>query len=405
MATAITFRLPIKSGQKEALLQLLNTLGNPANGTFPFDLCTETHFARWFIVEDATVRGKFIPATLFYTANTDDTVMAHLQTLYTHGATYLDNIYQCCEGYNVQTSTESKIEYLLQHKVKTQTFYVGAPNRKVPQIKEENELRLKIKAFIASKDWTGKNPEEIFTAIKQHIGNVPTTKYPHIKWFRFIGTLILLLPLVPVLIIWLILLHFFVERKEVPLNKTPNQIDLKFLDTLTQDEDIWMQNQFTQLMEVKPNFMRLYTLRFFLFLTNFLAKTLFVKGKLLGIPTIHFARWIMIDGQKRMIFLSNFDGSWQQYLGDFVDKAAFGLSAIYGNTVGFPKTLFALFKGAKDVDHFKGWSRYYQIPTQMWYSAYPDLSVINVNNNTRIAEGLNQNLTGKDLETWLHRIQ
>ena len=39
--------------------------------------------------------------------------------------------------------------------------------------------------------------------------------------------------------------------------------------------------------------------------------------------------------------------------------------------------------------------------TQVWYSAYPGLSVENINNNTRIRLGLIGPLTGGRAEQWL----
>ena len=35
------------------------------------------------------------------------------------------------------------------------------------------------------------------------------------------------------------------------------------------------------------------------------------------ISTIHFARWVVIDNDQRLLFTSNFDGSWETYLRDF----------------------------------------------------------------------------------------
>ena len=35
---------------------------------------------------------------------------------------------------------------------------------------------------------------------------------------------------------------------------------------------------------------------------------------------------------------SNFDGTWERYLEDFIELAYPGLNGIWSNTVGFPKT-------------------------------------------------------------------
>src|SRR6185436_20728120 len=47
-------------------------------------------------------------------------------------------------------------------------------------------------------------------------------------------------------------------------------------------------------------------------------------GMLGGIPSIHFAKWLLIDEGRRLLFTSNYDGNWESYLGDFVDGAALG---------------------------------------------------------------------------------
>jgi hypothetical protein len=49
-------------------------------------------------------------------------------------------------------------------------------------------------------------------------------------------------------------------------------------------------------------------------------------------------------------------------------------------------------------------SRNSEIPTQIWYSAYPHLSIKNVNNNTRIRNLLPQDLPEKEAADLLKLI-
>jgi len=165
-----------------------------------------------------------------------------------------------------------------------------------------------------------------------------------------------------------------------------------------------MQNQFSQLVTMKPGPARLFTYKAMMLLARNLIRYLFVEGKLMGIPTIHFARWVLFDDNKRVIFFSNFDGSWQQYLGDFIDKSGWGLTGIFSNTKLFPKTRFLLTGGAYDEEHFLAWSRNSEIPTQIWYNAYPHLSIKNVNNNSRIRCLLMQDLSEKEAAEFLKLI-
>src|SRR5690606_10575116 len=159
--------------------------------------------------------------------------------------------------------------------------------------------------------------------------------------------LLILLLLLPLLIAFVIvlLLHEFADDKKQYDKKYSDQEKTKwFADA----EDKIVQNQLTHLVEIKPGWFRSFTLKLVLNGIAYLVKISFNKGKLGGIPSIHFARWIIIDKGKRLLFFSNFDGSWENYLGDFVDKAAVGLTGVWSNTVEFPKTRFLLFKGARD---------------------------------------------------------
>jgi hypothetical protein len=45
-----------------------------------------------------------------------------------------------------------------------------------------------------------------------------------------------------------------------------------------------------------------------------------------------------------------------------------------------------LFKGAKDEESFKALTRANQVPTHVWFSAYPTLSVGDVLRNAKIRE-------------------
>src|SRR4051794_13476414 len=54
------------------------------------------------------------------------------------------------------------------------------------------------------------------------------------------------------------------------------------------------------------------------------------------ISTIHFPRWVIIDDGARLLFTSNFDGTFEDYIQDFVRLIPDGLDRIWGNCVGYP---------------------------------------------------------------------
>jgi hypothetical protein len=87
------------------------------------------------------------------------------------------------------------------------------------------------------------------------------------------------------------------------------------------------------------------------------------------ISTIHFARWVIFDNDQRLLFTSNFDGPWDGYLRDFSQTTPEGMDRIFGHCDGYPAG------GCKDFEAFKEYVRKYQIPTDLFYAAYPDSSV------------------------------
>jgi len=46
----------------------------------------------------------------------------------------------------------------------------------------------------------------------------------------------------------------------------------------------------------------------------------------------------LLDGKKRGVFFSNYDGTVESYMDDFINKAGFGLNAIFSNAIGYPRT-------------------------------------------------------------------
>jgi hypothetical protein len=141
-----------------------------------------------------------------------------------------------------------------------------------------------------------------------------------------------------------------------------------------------------------------------LFAVRTLAKMLYVHGKLGPIDTIHCARWVRIDKGDRLLFFSNYDGSWESYLGEFVDKLSLWLTAVWSNTHEFPTTTNLFRDGARDEEWFKRWTRKNQLYTHVWYAAYPNTSVQNVNESAALREGLHKNLTDQELRAWLRLL-
>jgi hypothetical protein len=77
----------------------------------------------------------------------------------------------------------------------------------------------------------------------------------------------------------------------------------------------------------------------------------FRPGYIVNMGTIHFARWFRPPGSECLVFLSNYDGSWESYLEDFITKAYPGQNAAWSNAIGFPRTKWLIRDGAQKADY------------------------------------------------------
>lgn len=409
---------PVKNDKRELLDKRLSIIREKLEqGTeTEFKKVTTLHYGRWVILSRDSFRDE--PAMpvgirLIFSTNFDGDTETHLQELVTKLTGYIDDIYECCDGYPEQAArtSESRINYLKKHAIKTTAFYNGAPGRSVTQIHQEESLRKFIWNFIASKNWDNSSSVDIHAAIRKEVDSKPEFEWSKqkaevqgIKWFNIISYGLLLLVAIPFIILWALYLFLFHELRDKDVTLTLSQLDDAKVNELKKVEDLFPQNQFTQVAVLKPGFVRSLNFKIWMLRTRVLASNVFVFGKLLNIPTIHFARWVLIDNDKHVLFFSNFDGNWQQYLGDFIDQSGWGLSGIFSNTVNFPKTKFMVTGGAYDEEHFLAWSRSTQVPTQVWYCPYHHLSIKNINNNTKIRNELRMNLNEEQAKIFLKRF-
>jgi hypothetical protein len=172
-----------------------------------------------------------------------------------------------------------------------------------------------------------------------------------------------------------------------------------------EDEDFTIRNQLTHLVEIKPGLFRKWTLAAVLAAVELRARFEFYKGDLGGIETIHCAYWAVLDGPKpRLLFISNYDGSWERYLDDFIEEAGGGMTAVWSNTVEFPRSKNLLEEGVQNERVFKAWTREHQVRTIVWYAAKPDVSIRNVLDNSRLRDGLRGSMTEAQAIEWLRLL-
>jgi len=156
------------------------------------------------------------------------------------------------------------------------------------------------------------------------------------------------------------------------------------LNDLRSQEDHDVQNHMAALVPVRKAWFRPAVLRSFLWLLNSLFFQAgwvrdWYKGKLFGLPTVHFCQWVLLDN-RNYIFLSNYDHSWSTYLDDFGTTIAPGIQKIWGQGEKNP--------GTSSLGTFKDYARSTMVKHAGWYRAYPGITLRQIWNNEEIRRGV-----------------
>ena len=419
---AVTIVADVRAGQAEHLDRLLASMGDGlANGSVvDLDALPDVHFARFVLLEETRdLRDRPIPALLVYMSDVDVPRDRHLGDLVDAASDGLDQLYGHCEAYPRPASRTrtTRLAYLQAHVVKRQARYFNTTGRSVRQVRQEAELYDRIEELVESRqDDTDRDPQSVRKAVQDVIARDVS-----LRWARqsapglglafrvkealhFVAGVLVILLLSPLLLlvapIFLLLLWLHERSDRAPhlpasLEQVEERADL---------EDLAAHNPFTAVGFVKPGLFRRLMIQTLLVAIDFAARHVFNHGNLAGVKTIHSARWVALNEWRRVIFASNYDGSRESYMDDFVDKIAWGLNVSFGSGYGFPNTRWLFFGGAKDEQAFKDFLRRHLVATRVWYSAYPRLTNANIENNARIRAGLQGEAEPDDARVWVQRL-
>ena len=382
----------------------------------PFDRLAGVHFARLLIVDD----GEPEPGLLL-TMDVDAPLERWLQDLVDLGADGLDRVFCHCEGYPPPDSLvpASRLSYLRARLVDVTVFYAHVVGRSLGQVRQEAQLRAAIEDHLdgAGAEWRGRGAREVRRAIQSFVEGDPSLAWaltappppePAFQWRERLHmvlvplVLVLLLPLLVLAVpVWLVWLRLHETRDPAP----DVALDPARLRALRDQEDFGPQNQISTLSPIKPGaFWHLTAWVFLSVVANYISRHVFNRGSLAGLRTVHFARFMVLGRPRHVLFTSYYDGSLESYMNDFIDKVAWVLNGVFGNESGYPRTRWLFGAGARNESGFKAFLRGHQVPTQAWYSAYPDLTAVNVDANARLRAGLRGDLSDEEAQAWLQLL-
>ncbi len=222
--------------------------------------------------------------------------------------------------------------------------------------------------------------------------------------WRYTGTgLRALLATIIVMIIPPVLFFLLIRRAEKRDWIDPAQAPLDHIAAIARMEDApgFAQNHILALGEMKPGLLRAFAHAFALWANRMIIAFFYRPGFIINMGTIHYARWWRVPGTNKAAFYSNFDGSWENYLEDFITRTHWGQTAVWSNWQGFPETRYLAFLGAEQGDNFKRWVRLHQQILPFWYSRFPALTTDQIRNNALIHSGVARARSNSEAEEWL----
>jgi len=420
----------IVPGREQALRDLLGTMNSvpgsadPANSLLPFGQFDRLHFARLSVLDDPTLGDieaygpppPRLPVYLAFLGSCDGPARECLADLVQRAGDGLHRIFAHCEGFD---NAEDLLGSLLAHNQPLAANYVNWVGRTVRQIKQESALQRALSARVprvplASATGAQQCRRDLIDFLDGEVsaGRLGLTRadptpigWRVAKLLHLIAVSLAIVVASPFLFVLSPLLIYQLRRREMAdpeICPRPNDSALRELKLL-EDRDI--TNQYTALGAVKPGLFRRWLVTALLVLIDSACRHVFTRGYLARVQTIHFAFWAFLDDGRRVVFVSNYDGSHEAYMDDFINKVAWGLNLVFSNGVGWPRTDWLLLRGARIEQRFKYYQRRHQLPTHVWYKAYPGLALIDMKRNQRIREGMElATVSDEQVLAWLRLL-
>jgi hypothetical protein len=397
---------PERLADLRALLATMNGApgaADPDNPLVPFGHFEALHVARFVVLEDETLGDLAAygtsfpdaPVYLVFLGDCDGPAGDLLDEIAREAGPGLRAIFAHCAGF---TDGEDLRAWMDAHLVGSATQYVNWVGRGVRQVREEAALHAFLETRLAAgplDETAAATAQRLRQEARVDGPRLSPLPPPSLAWraadiLDLLGGALFLLVLTPFILLYLPVFFVILRRREASDAVIAPAPDLAKMRRIGAGEDHDVTNPFSALGSLKPGLFRLSTVLFVLWLLNWANRHVYRRGRLARVGTIHFARWVFLDGRRRLFFASNYDGALDSYMDDFINKAGFGLNLVFGNGVGYPRTRWLIGGGANDEQAFKFFLRRHQLITDVWYKAYPGLTTFDLARNAAIRQGLEQ---------------
>jgi hypothetical protein len=421
---------PITGGKLPEVHRLLDVMNEQPgrvradNPLFPFTAFPGIHFARWLVVDDQTLDDTAIdgprvthPPSLAFVAEIDGEPEPFFQEMAAKAGSGVTTLFSCCDGF---TPGSDLAGWLRAHHIPAAAGYINRVGRTVGRVHENAALYAAVQSHLRG-EWdtlADASPGRVHARLRQLVwsdmaaGRLTLSPEPPtpLGWrlrrlASLIGWPLLLILLSPVVVPLAAAGVLIIRRREPTEPEICPRTDPAHVAALAAVEDHDVTNSFSAMGSLKRGLVRRWATIALLGAIDYAARHVYTRGRLARVRTIHFARWVFLDAKTRVIFLSNYDDSLESYMDDFINKVGFGLNLSFCHGVGYPRTRWLIFEGSGDERKFKEYLRRHQIPTQVWYKAYPGLTAVDLERHALVRAGLESaSLGGSEAAAWVELL-
>jgi hypothetical protein len=124
------------------------------------------------------------------------------------------------------------------------------------------------------------------------------------------------------------------------------------------------------------------------------------------IPTVSSIRWLSVNGNRRLLFISNYSNTTDFYVRDFLNgKTPLGVNFMFTNGLGFPDAKLLLLGGIrKEPEGYMNAVRTGQFPNDLWYAHEKNLTIDGIERNNLIRRGLPVSMNDEKAAAWLRLL-
>jgi hypothetical protein len=94
------------------------------------------------------------------------------------------------------------------------------------------------------------------------------------------------------------------------------------------------------------------------------------------VGSVHDMRFVLLDGDTKLLFATTYDGDWESYINDFATLIPDALDLLFSEAQGWP--------GIRSPQ-VKDYIVKHQITASAWYVAYPEATVAKIRRAQKIA--------------------